>query len=126
MGRENKELGASGEDIACRFLKTKGYRILGTNFRTPFGELDVIAKKDDYTIFVEVKTRATSSLGPPYLNITWKKKRQIVKNALCYLKMRGQVDSFWRIDVVSVKLNEDHETENIELFENAVTEEDYR
>lgn len=126
MGRENNELGTSGEDIARRFLKSKGYRILETNFRTPFGELDVVAKKDGYTIFVEVKTRASSSLGPPYLNITWKKKRNIIRNALCYLKMRGQVDSFWRIDVVSVKLNTYHDTENIELFENAVTEDDYR
>jgi putative endonuclease len=125
MGRENRRLGSLGEDLACRFLKSKGYRILATNFRTPFGELDVIAKKDGCTIFAEVKTRASSSLGPPYLNITWKKKRHIIKNALCYLKMLGQVDSFWRIDVVSVKLNENYDLENIELFENAVEENDY-
>jgi putative endonuclease len=126
MGRENKLLGASGEKIACGFLKSKGYRILETNYRTYFGELDIIARKGPYTVFVEVKTRATSSLGPPYLNMTWKKKRHIIKNALCYLKRRGRVDSFWRIDVVSVKLGENYAPENIELFENAVTEDDYR
>jgi putative endonuclease len=125
MGRENKELGSSGEDIACRFLRSKGYRILGTNQRTPFGELDVIAKKDGYTIFIEVKTRASSSLGPPYLNVTRKKKRHIIKNALCYLKQHGLIDSFWRVDVISIKVDLALGSVEIELFENAIEEGDY-
>ena len=126
MGREKKFTGRYGEDAALRLLSDKGYEILETNYRTPFGEIDIVARKADSIVFVEVKTRLTSSLGPPYLNITWKKKRHIIKNALCYLKRYGLVESFWRIDVVSVKLNDNYEVENIELFENAVTEEDYR
>ena len=126
MGREKKFTGRYGEDAALRFLSDKGYEILETNYRTPLGEIDIVARKAGSIVFVEVKTRLTSSLGPPYLNITWKKKRHIIKNALCYLKRYGLVDSFWRIDVVSVKLNDNYEVENIELFENAVTEEDYR
>lgn len=125
MGRENKFAGSTGEDIASRFLLKNGYDILERNYRTPFGEIDIITKKDDQVVFIEVKTRISSSLGPPYLNITWKKKRHIIKNAYCYLKRYALVDSFWRIDVVSVKLNEEYQVENIELFENAVTEEDY-
>lgn len=125
MGREKKFTGSSGEEIAQRFLIAGGYRILEKNFRTPFGELDIIAKKSGSMVFVEVKTRMTSSLGPPYLSMTRKKKRHIVKNAFCYLKMRGLVNSSWRVDLVSVKLNEDYEAEDIELFENVVEEGDH-
>ena len=74
--------------------------------------------------FVEVKTRATSSLGPPYLAVTKAKERHIIKNALYYLKIRRLLHVNWRIDIVSVKLNYEYEVENIELIENAV-EDDY-
>jgi len=120
MGRGNRMAGHAGELAALRFLKDNGYRILETNARTPFGEIDMVAEKKGITIFVEVKARTTSSLGPPYLSITKAKERHIVKNALCYLKRRGLVESCWRIDIVSVKLNYEYQIESIELFENAI------
>ena len=103
MGRENKIIGHIGEEIAMRFLKQKGYRILGANVRTPLGEIDIVAREKETTVFIEVKTRATSSLGPPFLSVTRLKQAHMVRNALLYLKRRGLVDSDWRIDVVSVK-----------------------
>lgn len=120
MGRGNRAVGKTGEMATLEFLKKKGYRILETNARTPFGEIDIVARKKDVTIFIEVKTRATSSLGPPYLSVTRAKEKHMIKNALCYLKRRGLIDSYWRIDVVSVKLNYEYRVESIELFENAV------
>ncbi|MFA6079428.1 MAG: YraN family protein [Candidatus Omnitrophota bacterium] len=120
MGRENKILGIVGEVIAADFLKQKGYKILENNYTTPFGEVDIIAKDGDFTVFVEVKTRATDSLGPPSLSITWAKEKNIIKNALCYLKKYGLVYSYWRIDVVSVKLGEGNGVEQIELIRNAI------
>lgn len=124
MGREKDDVGKAGEKEAIGFLRRNGYKIIATNFRTPFGELDAIARIDDFIVFIEVKTRATSSLGPPFLAVTGLKANHIVKNALCYLKRIGCVDSFWRIDVVSVNLNSRHEAEKIELIENAITAED--
>jgi len=124
MGRENITIGSVGEKIALEFLKGKGYKVIETNFRTPFGELDLVARRGDTLVFVEVKTRTTSSLGPPSLSVTWIKKRHIIKSALFYLKRRGRVDSNWRIDVVSVKLDKSYRLENIEIIENAV-QEDY-
>ncbi len=54
---QKAELGKSGEDLACRYLVDKGYRIIERNFRKPWGELDIIAKSLDKTlVFVEVKT----------------------------------------------------------------------
>lgn len=122
MGRENVDVGKRGEDRAVKFLESNGYRIVGRNLRTPFGEIDVVASRDGFTVFVEIKTRLSPSLGPPLLNVTWSKKRHLIKNALCYLAKHGLVYSDWRIDVVSVKLNELREVESIELIENAVTE----
>jgi putative endonuclease len=124
MGRERKMTGAAGERIASSFLKKLGYRILKSNFRTPFGEIDIVAKHKDIMVFVEVKSRTTSSFGPPYLSVTKSKERHIVKNALFYLKRRGIINACWRIDIVSVKLNYDRKLESIELIENAV-EDDY-
>lgn len=122
MGRENKTIGAIGERIAICFLQGKGYKILAVNARTPFGEIDIVAWDKKMTVFVEVKTRLSSSLGPPLISVTGFKQRCMIRNALCYLKRYGRVDSNWRIDVVSVKLNRHYEAESIELVENAVTE----
>ena len=124
MGRGNRIVGEAGEKAAVKFLKTKGYRIINTNFRTIFGELDVIARHGRTIVFAEVKARTTDSLGPPYLAVTRLKQRHIIKNAIFYLKTRRMLDSNWRLDVVSVKLGPDLRVENIELIENAV--EDYR
>lgn len=120
MGREKKDIGNIGEKFAASYLKKKGYKILEHNFRTIFGEIDIVAKVKDIIAFVEVKSRATSSLGPPYLAITKLKERHIIKNALFYLKTHRLMDASWRIDIVSVKLNHGHKVENIELIENAV------
>ena len=120
MGRERKMTGASGERIASGFLKKLGYRILKSNFRTPFGEIDIVAKHKGIMVFVEVKSRTTSSFGPPYLSVTKTKQTHIVKNALFYLKRRRIINAYWRIDIVSVKLNYDGKLEAIELIENAV------
>ncbi len=124
MGRENRDVGKRGELLAAGFLKRKGYKILGANIRTPFGELDLVARQGAVIVFVETKTRVTDSLGPPFLSVTKEKAARIVRNALFYLKRYGKADAFWRIDIVSVKLNARQEVEHIEVIENAV--EDWR
>lgn len=124
MGRENRITGLSGEETARRFLMNKGYRILGNNVRTPFGEIDIIARHKRTMVFIEVKCRISSSLGPPYLSITKKKERHIIRNALFYLKKKNLLWSDWRIDIISAKLNNRYEVEMIEHFVNAV-EDDY-
>ena len=124
MGREKKDTGAAGEKEASVFLKKKGYKILGANLRTPFGEIDLVARHKGVMVFVEVKSRISASLGPPYLSITREKQRHIIKNALFYLKCRRMTDARWRIDIVSVILDCDRRSKNIELIENAI-EDDY-
>ncbi len=121
-GRENKEIGKIGEDYAAEYLKSHGYVVTEMNFRTPLGEIDIIAKKNRATVFIEVKTRTSDSLGPPYLSVTRNKQRHLIRNALCYLKRRALLNTDWRIDIVSVRLNRRYLPESIELIENAVEE----
>lgn len=120
MGREKQVVGRTGEDIARGFLRKKGYKVVAANARTPFGEIDLVARHNHAIVFIEVRTRRTSSLGPPYLSVTWAKQRRIVRNALFYLKSRGLLRAHWRIDVVSIKLDGSYRPERIDHFENAV------
>lgn len=125
MGRGNQDIGRSGEKAAAEFLKLKGYKIVVSNLRTPFGELDLVARHRNYTVFVEVKSRSTDSLGPPSLSVTWAKQRHIVRSALWYMAYHGRAHSYWRIDVVSVKLNSSRGVERIDIIESAVEDDGY-
>lgn len=120
MGRKTQAVGAAGETIASAFLKKKGYRVIGSNYRTPLGEIDLIARQGRTIIFAEIKTRTTASFGPPHLSVTGKKQLHIVRAAMIYLKARGLLDADWRVDVVSVKLDHCLKVESIEHIENAV------
>lgn len=120
MGREKQEIGNTGEKIARAFVMAKGYRIRHTNFRTPFGELDIVARDRSSTVFIEVRTRSTSSLGSPTLSVGWIKQMHLIKNALFYLKRYGLIETDWRIDVIAIKLDRQYRTEHIEHIENAV------
>jgi len=96
-----KPLGSEGEDLAVRFLQKKGYRIVARNYRTPVGEIDIIARDGDTIVFVEVKTRTDISFGYPFEAVN-KRKRQKLKNlALLYLKRQGK-ESPVRFDVLSI------------------------
>jgi len=124
MGRGKKDTGNAGERLAASYLRKKGYRVTGRNYRTIFGEIDIVTRLGDLMVFVEVKTRVTSSLGPPYLSITRVKERHMIKSALFYLKAHRLMDARWRIDIISIKLDYARRVESIELIENAV-EDDY-
>jgi putative endonuclease len=117
MGRRGIKLGRLSEDMAERFLKGKGYRILERNYRSVFGELDIIAKDGDCIVFVEVKSSRSPLFGPPSARVGRDKKRHMARCALSYMKRASSVDSICRIDVVSISL--DKEKASIELIKDA-------
>ncbi len=113
-----KELGDRGEDIAADFLKNKNYEIINRNYRYGHGEIDIIAKKNDVLVFIEVKTRKNLEFGPPELALTKNKQRQIRKIAEAYLidKEINNVDC--RIDVIAILIKKNLPPE-INHIENA-------
>jgi putative endonuclease len=114
---EKKELGKKGEELALRFLKKRGYRIIEKNYVCKMGEMDIIAKEKDTFVFVEVKTRTSTTFGPPQLAVNPKKQMQLSKVALNFLKEKGLGDVKARFDVVAILFGP--KGEEIELISDA-------
>lgn len=96
-----QQLGARGERRAERYLANLGYGFVAANYRTRFGEIDLIMRDGDTLVFVEVKTRRARHQGYPEEAVTWFKLRHTVKAAEAYCiaqKYKGN----WRIDVVGI------------------------
>jgi putative endonuclease len=79
---EHNELGKQGEEIAQQHLSDKGYKILQCNWRFGSEEIDIIARKDNILVIVEVKTRQTNFFGEPEESVTKKKQKFLVRAAL--------------------------------------------
>jgi putative endonuclease len=78
-------LGARGEEAAARHLKREGYEILERNWRSPSGEVDIIALDGEMAVFVEVKARSGSRFGSAAESVDRRKQQKITKTALQYL-----------------------------------------
>ena len=118
---KRKELGAAGEKLAKNFLKKKGYRIRETNFRCREGEIDIIAERKGYLVFVEVRTKTGASFGSPEESVTFAKKEKLIATALAYLNSHQNLPDNWRIDFVGIELDQNGKAMRIELIENAVS-----
>lgn len=96
-----KEIGDLGENAAAKYLKKNGYKILGRNYRKKYGEIDIIAEKDDSIAFVEVKTRKNDDFGRPCEFVDKRKQERIKKTALSYICEKGY-DAGFTFDVIEV------------------------
>jgi putative endonuclease len=114
---QEKELGKKGEEVALRFLKKKGYKIIEKNYVCKMGEMDIIAREKDTLVFVEVKTRTSMAFGPPQLAVNSTKQMQLSKVALYFLKEKRLEDIKARFDVVAILLRP--QGEEIELIKDA-------
>jgi len=117
---ERKNTGQLGENIAREFLKKKGYNILENNYRCREGEVDIIARKGEHLVFVEVRTRTSQSYGMPEESLNAEKVRHLMTAANHYLQKSHRADCAWRVDVVAIELTRDNSVKRIELIENAV------
>lgn len=96
--------GRHGENLACRFLKSNGYKIIEKNFRTRFGEIDIVAEDNGVVCFVEVKARTDTSYGLPEEYVDRRKQVKIVKTSQAYIKRKNLKSRDMRFDIVSVSL----------------------
>lgn len=97
-------IGEKYENMAINYLKTQKYKILARNFRTPGGEIDIIAydKASKYIAFVEVKYRATNMFGRPLEAVTPQKQSNIILTSQVYLKLKGWLDRNFRYDAIEI------------------------
>ena len=102
---ERHLLGIVGENIACAELLQRGYAILERRYRTRYGEIDIIARDGDVTVFVEVKTRTGNDFGDGAEAVTPWKQRRIAKMAVDFLARHRLNDRPCRFDVVAVDVS---------------------
>ncbi|VAX32694.1 Endonuclease [hydrothermal vent metagenome] len=100
------QTGKEGEVFAVKYLKKKGYSILASNYQTPIGEIDIVARDGDTIVFVEVKTRQSLLYGYPFEAVTWRKRERLKRLALYYLKVHSMLGASGRFDVIGLYLRD--------------------
>lgn len=107
-----RRFGTIGEKIAQNYLKNREYEILETNFYTKKGEIDIVSKKDNCIIFVEVKTRNNLEYGTPGMSVNFTKKKHIKNAAKIYIYVNKLYGYNVRFDVIEVIIK----MENVRLI----------
>lgn len=102
-----QEKGKRSEDLAAEFLARKGLKILGRNVRCALGELDLICRAGETTVFVEVKSRYAGGYGLPQESVSGGKQRKLTRLAQWYLKSHGLERQPARFDVVAILWKQD-------------------
>lgn len=115
--KHNQRIGKWGEEIAASYLTQRGYDVVARNVRTPYGEIDIVAKQSETIIFVEVKTRTSDKMGLPEESIT-ARKRQHMLSAAEHYAAENEIDH-WQIDVIAIE-GKPGSTPKITYFENAI------
>lgn len=109
-----RQLGTAYEKRVATFMRDQGYEILEQSFRCRLGEIDLIARKDAYLVFVEVKYRSSAAYGSPMAAVDRRKQRRVCNVASYYLYSRHYpIDTPCRFDVAAVS------GDSIQIFEDA-------
>lgn len=127
MSENSDNVGKIGESVVARYLLTGGYSILSRNYRKKWGEIDIIAQKNNIIHFIEVKTVSRENIDfvandwAPEENVHPQKLKRIVRAIQSYIMEKDfSEDEVWQIDVVGVLLNLDEKKARIRVTENVV------
>lgn len=104
MNKYRQTVGIQGEQLARVFLEQQNYQILECNYRCRLGEIDIVARKDEYLIFCEVKTRKEASVIHPTANITSKKLKKLRQLGMVYIQQKDCYHLQPRFDVIAIQL----------------------
>lgn len=118
-----KDTGILGEKIALRYLTEHGYEIIETNYRCREGEIDIVTRKDDCIVFVEVRAKRNRLFGMPEESVTATKKEHLRAVAHRYYENHTDLPESWRIDFVAVELTKTGQPKRVELIESAIDDE---
>jgi putative endonuclease len=116
-----KELGFLAENIAARYLEGGGYEIVAKNYRKPWGEIDIIAKRGEVIVFVEVKAnrREFTDGFNPEVRVNEQKIHKIKRTAMLYFERElGNAEVEWQIDVIAVTFDIPNKKAKIRHFKN--------
>jgi putative endonuclease len=117
VSTRRQELGRWGEDLAADWLVRHGCEILDRNVRTPYGEIDLVARQGDLLLFVEVKTRTNRTFGLPEESVTSRKQAHMLAAAEYYASQLAAES--WQIDVIAIE-GKPGEKGDIVRFENVL------
>ncbi len=122
MTKKRQKLGRWGETKAAQYLRERGYTIIARNVYTQYGELDIIASQTlndaEITVFVEVKTRTTTTFGYPEEAITTLKREHILASAQTYLQEHPELGDSWQVDIIAIQRTNAKDAPEIIHFEN--------
>ncbi len=128
MPSQKRKFGDIGEKIAAKYLERKGYDIIGRNYQKPWGEIDLIVKKNDLLIFCEVKTRDAKNVEH-YLaesSVNHLKIKKLQKICETYLaEKKYPYSQKWQIDVLAVVIDKQARKARVKHFKNAIWERVY-
>lgn len=102
MTQASRSLGVQGEALARQYLSERGYEILGSNWSTRYGEIDIIARLNAVIIFVEVKTRQDWNTESAFASITRAKRARLLKAIYQYLHEHNLDEARWRLDAIGI------------------------
>lgn len=118
MSKEfNLATGKRGEEIAKEFLEKKGYKIYEQNYKTKYGEIDLVGRKGRELIIIEVRTKTGENFGTPEESLTKKKIKKVWLNALAYVGKNSWKGDY-RVDAVCIVLKYGGGVERLEHYEN--------
>jgi putative endonuclease len=134
MKNAHQRLASWGEAYAAAYLREQGYRIVEQNVRTPYGEIDLVAaegggegqtlhdRSDNrpVTVFVEVKTRRSTSYGYPEQAVTHRKREHMLAAAQAYMQAHPELEGDWRVDVIAVFRPDPKQPAVVNHFENVI------
>jgi putative endonuclease len=107
MTVERQVLGALGERIAERWLRGKGWRLVGRRFRSGRRDIDLIVEGEDLVVFIEVKARQGLEGGDPVEAVGWRKRRHLERSARVWMDRYGRPGQAYRFDVIGVVVDGD-------------------
>jgi len=117
LTQERLALGRFGEDLAFKKIKRLGYKKIIRNYHCSVGEVDLIAKDEDTLVFIEIKTRKGKSTGYAKEAVNARKRKQLSKVALFYMKSNDCTEAKARFDVIAISIKDGKP--QIEVVKNA-------
>lgn len=108
------------EKYAFNFLKSRNYSILALNYRKPWGEIDIIAEKNEVVVFIEVKASHKEIIGfEPELRVNKDKVRRIIRAARTYIAEKNyNPEPEWQVDIISITVDKERKVAKIKHFKN--------